>query len=156
MAWGRVDALNSWVQKAVELAFNNFEENVKYLTSLRDKLLNGILNSVSDVVLNGPSGDKRAPDNVNVAFKYVEGEALTIELSSYGVYVSSGSACSSRFLEPSHVLLAIGREYELAHGSILFKVSRYHKGEDIDYALEVLPKAVNRLRILSPLTPRRV
>ncbi len=142
-------------KKAVELAFNDFEGNVEYLTSLRDKLLNGIFNFVSDVVLNGPSGNKRAPDNVNVAFKYVEGEALTIELSGYGVYVSSGSACSSRFLEPSHVLLAIGREYELAHGSILFKVSRYHKGEDIDYALEVLPKAVDRLRKLSPLTPRR-
>ncbi|MEM0106079.1 MAG: cysteine desulfurase family protein [Zestosphaera sp.] len=143
-------------KKAVELMLTEFEENVSYMTRLRDKLMTGILSSVSEVIVNGPLGDRRAPDNVNVSFRYVEGEALTVELSHYGVYVSSGSACSSRFLEPSHVLLAIGREYELAHGSILFKVSRYHREDDITYALEVLPKSVERLRKISPLTPKKV
>lgn len=141
-------------KKAVELAFNNYEDNVSYMIKLRDKLIDGIMNSVNEIVINGPLGTMRAPDNVNVSFKYVEGEALTVDLSHYGVYVSSGSACSSRFLEPSHVLLAIGREYELAHGSILFKVSKYHTEDDITYALEVLPKSVERLRKLSPLTPK--
>ncbi|MEM0025462.1 MAG: cysteine desulfurase family protein [Zestosphaera sp.] len=142
-------------KKAIELAFNKFEENVSHMIKLRDKLLTGILNSVNEVVVNGPLGDRRAPDNVNISFRYVEGEALTVELSRHGVYVSSGSACSSRFLEPSHVLLAIGREYELAHGSILFKVSKHHKADDITYVLEVLPKSVERLRSLSPLTPKK-
>jgi cysteine desulfurase len=84
-----------------------------------------------------------------MSFLRVEGEALTVELSLYGVYVSSGSACSSRVLEPSHVLLAIGRKHEEAHGSILFKVSHHHREDDIIYALEVIPKAVERLRNIS-------
>jgi cysteine desulfurase len=136
-------------KKAVEIMFGNFEYRVDYVKSLRDKLMRGILNSVSDVIINGPLGDARVANNVNVSFLYVEGEALTVELSTYGVYVSSGSACTSRVLEPSHVLLAIGRKHEEAHGSILFKLSHYHRGEDIDYALEVIPKAVERLRAIS-------
>jgi len=138
-------------KKAVELAFNNFERNVNKMKHLRDKLLNGILNSVPDVLVNGPTGDQRAPDNVNVSFLYVEGEAITIEFSLRGIYVSSGSACTSRILEPSHVLLAIGRRREEAHGSILMKVSRYHEEEDIDYALENIPPAIERLRKISSL-----
>lgn len=142
-------------KKAVELAFSNYEDNVSHMIKLRDKLMKGIINSVDETIVNGPLGVTRAPDNVNMSFRYVEGEALTVDLSHYGVYVSSGSACSSRFLEPSHVLLAIGREYELAHGSILFKVSRYHSEDDIDYTLEVIPESVERLRRLSPLTPKK-
>jgi cysteine desulfurase len=111
--------------------------------------MRGILNSVSDVITNGPLGDARVANNVNMSFLYVEGEALTVELSTHGVYVSSGSACTSRVLEPSHVLLAIGRKHEEAHGSILFKLSHYHTREDVDYALEVIPKAVERLRAIS-------
>jgi cysteine desulfurase len=108
------------------------------------------------VLVNGPLGERRAPNNANLSFLYVEGEALTVELSMRGIYVSSGSACSSRILEPSHVLLAIGRRHEEAHGSILFKLSRYHKPEDIDYALEEVPKAVARLRAISSLAPTQV
>lgn len=141
-------------KKAVELAFNNFDENVDYMRRLRDRLLQGIEERVDDILVNGPLGDKRAPDNVNISFLYVEGEALTVELSLNGVYVSSGSACTSRVLEPSHVLLAIGRVHEEAHGSILFKVSRYHRIEDIDYALEVIPRAVERLRSISSIKPK--
>ena len=132
--------------KASELAFQSFDDNVNYVRRLRDKLLNGITERVPDVRLNGPRSEKRAPDNLNVSFLKCEGEALTIELSLSGVYVSSGSACSRRLLQPSHVLVAIGRRFEEAHGSILMKVTRYHTEEDINYVLEVIPKAVQRIR----------
>jgi cysteine desulfurase len=132
--------------KASELAFKDFDENVSHMQRLRDKLIDGIIGKVSDVLLNGPFGDKRAPDNVNISFLRCEGEALTIELSLSGIYVSSGSACTRRLLQPSHVLVAVGRKFEEAHGSILMKVSRYHKEEDIDYVLQAIPKAVERLR----------
>ncbi|MEM1563143.1 MAG: cysteine desulfurase family protein [Candidatus Bathyarchaeia archaeon] len=138
--------------KASELAFQNFEENVKHMRGLRDKLINGIFEKIADVRLNGPKGEKRAPDNVNISFLRCEGEALTIELSLNGVYVSSGSACTRRLLQPSHVLIAIGRKFEEAHGSILMKVTRYHTEEDIDYVLGVFPKAVERLRQITGTT----
>jgi cysteine desulfurase len=132
--------------KASELMFRNFEENTRHMRELRDKLMSGIMNETADVLLNGPRGDRRAPDNVNISFLRCEGEALTIELSLNGVYVSSGSACSRRLLQPSHVLVAIGRKFDQAHGSILMKVTRLHSEEDINYALEVIPKAVQRIR----------
>jgi len=132
--------------KASELAFENFEQNVSHMKRLRDKLINEILSRVDETLLNGPAGDKRSPDNVNISFLKCEGEAFTIELSLKGVYVSSGSACTRRTLQPSHVLIAIGRKFEEAHGSILMKVSRYHKEEDINYVLKVIPQAVARLR----------
>jgi len=132
--------------KASQLAFQNFEDNVQHMQRLRDNLINGITGGVSEVRLNGPKGDRRAPDNSNISFLKCEGEALTIELSLNGIYVSSGSACSRRLLQPSHVLVAIGRRFEEAHGSILMKVTRYHTEEDIDYILKVLPKAVGRIR----------
>uniref|UniRef100_A0A7J3Z8L9 cysteine desulfurase n=1 Tax=Ignisphaera aggregans TaxID=334771 RepID=A0A7J3Z8L9_9CREN len=136
-------------RKAVEIMFKDFESRVNYVKKLRDKLLQGIIDNVPDVLVNGPLGELRAPNNLNTSFLYVEGEALTVELSLHGVYVSSGSACTSRVLEPSHVLLAIGRKHEEAHGSILFKLSHIHREEDINYALEVIPKAVERLRKIS-------
>jgi len=132
--------------KASELVFHNFEENMNHMRRLRDKLIDGIIGNMSDVRLNGPEGNKRAPDNVNISFLRCEGEALTIELSLNGVYVSSGSACTRRLLQPSHVLVAIGRKFVEAHGSILMKVTRYHTEEDVDYVLEVIPKAVKRIR----------
>jgi cysteine desulfurase len=132
--------------KASELAFQNFEENVNHMRRLRDKLIDKIMETISEVRLNGPKGNKRAPDNVNISFLKCEGEALTIELSLNGVYVSSGSACTRRILQPSHVLVAIGRNYDEAHGSILMKVTRYHTDEDINYVLEVIPRAVKRIR----------
>ena len=132
--------------KASQLAFQNFKENVDHMRGLRDKLINGIIGEIPDVTLNGPKCDKRAPDNVNISFLRCEGEALTIELSLNGVYVSSGSACTRRLLQPSHVLVAIGREFVEAHGSVLMKVTRCHTEEDINYVLEVIPKAVKRIR----------
>ena len=138
--------------KASELTFQNFEENVRRIKRLRDKLVDAITSKISDVELNGPTGSKRAPDNANISFLRCEGEALTIELSLNGVYVSSGSACSRRLLQPSHVLEAIGRKFDQAHGSILMKVTRLHSEEDINYALEVIPKAVERIRGISGST----
>jgi cysteine desulfurase len=132
--------------KASELAFTDFEENVAHMRKLRDKLIDGITLVIQDVLLNGPAGSRRAPDNVNLSFLRCEGEALTIELSLKGVYVSSGSACSRRLLQPSHVLVAIGRKFDQAHGSILMKVTRMHTEEDINYALKVIPTAVQRIR----------
>lgn len=132
--------------KASELAFTNFEGNVAKLRTLRDKLVDGIFTELTDLRFNGPRGDKRSPDNANISILRCEGEALTIELSLKGVYVSSGSACSRRLLQPSHVLIAIGRIFEEAHGSILMKVTRTHTEDDISYVLDVLPTAVNRIR----------
>ena len=132
--------------KASELAFENFEVNTTKMRTLRDKLVDGIFGELTDLRFNGPKGDKRSPDNANISILRAEGEALTIELSLKGVYVSSGSACSRRLLQPSHVLIAIGRIFEEAHGSILMKVTRSHTEEDIAYVLSVLPTAVNRIR----------
>jgi cysteine desulfurase len=132
--------------KASELAFENFEVNTTKMRTLRDKLVDGIFSELGDLRFNGPKGDKRSPDNANISILRAEGEALTIELSLKGVYVSSGSACSRRLLQPSHVLIAIGRIFEEAHGSILMKVTRSHTEEDIAYVLSVLPTAVNRIR----------
>jgi cysteine desulfurase len=132
--------------KASELAFNNFDANVNHMRMMRDKLVNGILQTMTDVKLNGTKGTKRAPDNANISFLRCEGEALTIELSLKGVYVSSGSACSRRLLQPSHVLVAIGRRFSEAHGSILMKTTRYHTEEDITHVLDVLPSSVERIR----------
>jgi cysteine desulfurase len=132
--------------KASELAFQDFDANVNRMRRLRDKLVDGIFAKLSDVKLNGAKGDKRAPDNANISFLRCEGEALTIELSLKGIYVSSGSACSRRLLQPSHVLIAIGRMFSEAHGSILMKTTRYHTEEDITYILEVIPSAVERIR----------
>ncbi len=138
--------------KASELIFKDFKSHMIHLTKLRDKLIDGITAEVPDVLINGPRGDKRVCDNANVSFLRCEGEALTIELSLNGVYVSSGSACSRRLLQPSHVLVAIGRKFDEAHGSILMKVAGYHTEEDINYALEVIPRAVERIRGISGST----
>ena len=132
--------------KASELVFQNFEANTAKIRMLRDKLVDGIFSELDDLRFNGPKGDKRSTDNANISILRCEGEALTIELSLKGVYVSSGSACSRRLLQPSHVLVAIGRRFSEAHGSILMKTTRYLTEEDIAYVLEVLPVAVNRIR----------
>ncbi len=141
-------------RKAAELGIENMYEKMQYVARLRDKLMENIMSSIDSVLLNGPKGDKRVPDNLNISFLYIEGEALTVELSLRGVYVSSGSACTSRVLEPSHALLAIGRKHEEAHGSILFKITRYHNIDDIEYATLQIREAVKRLRELSSISPK--
>ena len=124
------------------------------LTELRDRLIRGIASHVDNVMLNGPKERKRSPDNVNISFLYVEGEAIIVELSMRGIYASSGSACTSRVLEPSHILIAIGRRYEEAHGSVLMKVTPFNGVEDIDYVIRQIPEAIGRLRVISPVKDR--
>ena len=117
---------------------------------LRDKIIKWVTENIEDTFLNGHPA-QRLPNNINLGFKYIEGEAIMMYLNMNGIYVSTGSACASRKLEPSHVLTAIGIPPEIAHGSILFALSRYNTKDDIDYVLEVLPKVISQLRNMSPL-----
>ena len=118
----------------------------------RDRLIAGILERIPDAKLNGAvSGDKRLPNNVNFSFIGVEGETLLLDLDAKGISASTGSACSSESLDPSHVLLALGLKHEMAHGSLRFTIGRLTTDEQIDYVLEVLPEIVARRRAMSPL-----
>lgn len=137
--------------KACELAQQRMEEENKELVRLRDKLIDGILSKIDYVKLNGPRGEKRLPNNVNVSINFVEGESLLLSLDMLGIAASSGSACTSGSLDPSHVLLAMGLSHEVAHGSLRFSLGRQNTDEDIDFVLQELPKIVDRLRAMSPL-----
>jgi cysteine desulfurase len=139
--------------KAAELAFDGFDGHIKHMRRLRDKLMDGIEEKIQHVVLHGPRGDKRSPANVNYSFKYVEGESVLLHLDLNGISVATGSACSTRKLEPSHVLTAIGVKPEVAHGAIRFTLSRYNTDEEIGYVLEVLPRVIESLRRISPIKP---
>ncbi|WP_026487510.1 cysteine desulfurase NifS [Caldanaerobius polysaccharolyticus] len=136
--------------KAIELATQNLDENMKKLTRLRNKLIDGLLSKIDHVKLNGHP-EKRLPGNVNISVEYVEGESMLLSLDMKGICASSGSACTSGSLDPSHVLLAMGLPHELAHGSLRFSIGEQNSEEDIDYVLEVLPDIVSRLREMSPL-----
>ena len=140
--------------KAVELARDKIDDEKKILTMLRDKLIKGILEKIDHSRLNGHP-TKRLSNNVNVSIEYIEGESMILNLDMEGIACSTGSACTSSSLEPSHVLLAIGLAHELAHGSLRFTLGRYTKEEDIDCVLEVLPKVVSKLRSMSPLYKKR-
>lgn len=137
--------------RACELAGQRMADDTKQLEKLRDKLIQGILERIDYVKLNGPLGEKRLPNNVNVSIQFVEGESLLLSLDMLGIAASSGSACTSGSLDPSHVLLAMGLPHEIAHGSLRFTLGRQNTEEDIDYVLEQLPKIVERLRMMSPL-----
>ncbi len=138
------------LSKALEIAVRDMDKNAVHSRKLQKKLIDGITSSIEYTKLNGPL-DKRAPGNVNFSFKYIEGESILMMLNMYGIAASSGSACASGDLDPSHVLLAIGLPHEIAHGSIRFSVSGETTEEEIDYVLEVLPKIIQRLRDMSPL-----
>lgn len=138
--------------KACELAAERMEEEAAREVKLRDKLLDGILEKIDYVKLNGPRGGaNRLPGNLNVSIQFIEGEALLLSLDMMGIAASSGSACTSGSLDPSHVLLAMGLSHEIAHGSLRFSFGRQNTEEDVDYVLEQLPKIVDRLRMMSPL-----
>lgn len=137
--------------KACELIGKRMAEEAKLQTKLRDKLMNGILERIEYVKVNGPLGEKRLPNNVNVSIRFVEGESLLLSLDMLGIAASSGSACTSGSLDPSHVLLAMGLVHEIAHGSLRFSLGHQNTEEEIDYVLEQLPKIVERLRMMSPL-----
>jgi len=137
--------------KACDLAGQRMADDAKQQRKLRDKLINGILERIDFVKVNGPIGEKRLPNNANVSIRYVEGESLLLSLDMLGIAASSGSACTSGSLDPSHVLLGMGLIHEIAHGSLRFSLGRQNTEEDIDYVLEQLPKIVERLRMMSPL-----
>jgi len=138
------------IGKALELAALNMEENNKKLVYLRDKLMNGLL-KVPYTRLNGPIGEKRLPGNSNISFRFVEGESILLMLDAKGIAASSGSACTSGSLDPSHVLLAIGLIHEIAHGSLRLTLGDATTEEEVDYVLETVPKVIQRLRDMSPL-----
>ncbi|GAW92687.1 cysteine desulfurase NifS [Calderihabitans maritimus] len=140
--------------KAAELAGKRMQEEMERLTKLRDKLIDGVLNRIDDVQLNGHR-TKRLPGHVNFSFHYIEGESLLLSLDMKGIAASSGSACTSGSLDPSHVLLAMGIPHEIAHGSVRMTLGKDNTEEDIDYVLEVLPGIVERLRSMSPLYQRK-
>jgi len=137
---------------AVKLRKKEMEAEAKMLTKLRDRLIKGTL-KIEHSHLNGHP-TKRLPNNTNFWFAFIEGESLVLQLDSYGIAGSTGSACSSESLEPSHVLMAIGLKHEGAHGSLRLTLGKWTTKKDIDYTLEVLPKAVERLRKISPFKAR--
>ena len=137
--------------EAIEIAMAEIDKEYVRISGLRDTLIKRIEETIPKVTLNGPRGDNRLPGNVNFSFDYIEGESLLLLLDMNGCCASSGSACSSASLEPSHVLMAIGVPHEKAHGSIRFSLGNASTNEDIDRLMEVLPKLVKQLRAMSPL-----
>lgn len=137
--------------KAVELAMENMAEEKARLTYLRDKLIKGLRGAVDYSKLNGPSGDRRLPGNVNMSFEFIEGESVLLMLDAKGICASSGSACTSGSLDPSHVLLAIGLPHEVAHGSLRLSMGANTTEEEVDYVIETVPAIIQRLRDMSPL-----
>jgi cysteine desulfurase len=142
--------------KAAEMASENFEKNVGHMRKLSDKLMKGIEERISFILLHGPRGEKRSPANVNYSFKGVEGESILLRLDLEGISVSTGSACSTRKLEPSHVLTAIGVKPEVAHSATRFTMSGYNTEKEIDYVLDVLPQVIGNLRKISPIKPEEM
>ena len=138
------------IGKAIELATQNLEANAARMSRLRDKLIDGILAEIPDVRLNGPR-EGRLPNNVNVSIRYIEGEAMLLRLDLAGIAGSSGSACTSGSLDPSHVLLAIGLPHEIAHGSLRLSLGTDTTEADVDEVLRVLPGIVKDLRAMSVL-----
>jgi len=136
--------------KAIELAYEHFDEYNNRITKLRDMLIKGVMEKVPYTRLNGHP-EKRLSGNTSFCFEFIEGESLLLNLDIKGIAGSSGSACSSGSLEPSHVLLAIGLPHEIAHGSLRLSLGDVNTEEDVDYVLEVLPEIVDRLRQMSPL-----
>ncbi|AJD29780.1 MULTISPECIES: cysteine desulfurase NifS [Clostridium] len=140
------------IGKAIELAMENMPEENKKLANLRGKLIKEIEERIPEVKLNGARDmSKRLPNNVNFSFIGIEGETLLLDLDMNGIFGSTGSACASASLDPSHVLLSIGLPHEIAHGSLRLSLGAKNTEEDVDYVLEVLPKIIKQRREMSPL-----
>lgn len=137
--------------KALEIACNKLDEKAAFLRGLRDKLIRGIKENIDEVILNGPRDERRLPNNVHFCFRYVEGESILLNLDMLGIAASSGSACSSGSLDPSHVLLSIGHPHEIAHGSLRLSLGLGNTENEIDYLIEVLPDIIKKIRSMSPL-----
>ena len=138
--------------KACELARLGMADEERKLTALRDRLEAGILAKCPDVRVNGDR-ENRLPNTLNVSFEYIEGEAIAYHLSDLGICISTGSACASGSLDPSHVIRAMGVPFTAVHGSVRFSLSRYSTDEEVDYVLEKLPPVIANLRELSPFGP---
>jgi len=138
------------IAQAAELCREKMEEEAKFQVALRDRMIKEIPKMISETHLNGHPF-KRLPNNVNFSFKYIEGESILLNLDMLGIAASTGSACTSTSLEPSHVLLAIGLSHEVAHGSLRITLGRWSKKEDVDYLVEHLPGIITKLRAMSPL-----
>ncbi len=136
--------------KAIELATAELEDNAAKMKVLRDRLIFGIPARIQDVKLNGHPTE-RLPNNVNFSIRFIEGESILLMLDLNGIAASSGSACTSGSLDPSHVLLAMGLPHEVAHGSLRLTLSEFTTPEEIDYVLDTLPPIVEKLRAMSPL-----
>ena len=140
--------------KAAELAKQNLDAHIAHCSKLRDYLIEQVEEKIPDVVVNG-SREHRHPGNANITFRYIEGEAILLLLDSFGIYVSTGSACSSKSLAPSHVLSAIGLPHEIIHGTIRFTIGDMTTKEEIDYVLEKLVLVVERLREISSVNAEK-
>ena len=140
--------------KAAELARVHFDEHVKHCSELRNYLVDRVLKEIPDTILNGTM-DGRHPGNANITFKYIEGESILLLLNQFGISVSTGSACSSKSLEPSHVLTALGVPVEMIHGTVRFTVGDFTTKEDIDYVVDSLKNIVTKLRELSPINEKK-
>ena len=138
------------IKKATEIARDTLKERSEYETKLRDYAIDRILNEIPFTRLNGDR-KKRLPNNMNFCFRFIEGESMLILLDQNGVCASSGSACTSGSLDPSHVLLAIGLPHEIAHGSIRLTISEENTKEEIDFVIDNLKQIIERLRAMSPL-----
>lgn len=136
--------------KAAEIAKNEMQQKIAHISGLRDKILQEIMAQIPHTKLNGHP-TQRMPGNVNFSFQYVEGESLLLNLDLKGIAASSGSACTSGSLDPSHVLLAMGMSHEIAHGSLRISLGRGNTQEEVEYFLQILPEIVQRLRDMSPL-----
>ena len=137
--------------KALEIAVEDLEANSARCKKMRDRLINGIRTSIPYCRLNGPEDEGRLCNNVNFSFQYVEGESILMMLDMKNIAASSGSACASGSLDPSHVLMAIGLPHEIAHGSLRLSVGEDTTEEEVDYVIETLPPIIQRLRDMSPL-----
>jgi len=141
--------------KAAEIARKEMPTESERLKTLRDKLIKGLLDPIPHSFLNGHP-TKRLPNNVAVRYSFIEGESILLDLDMKGVAASSGSACTAKTLEPSHVLRAIGLKHEEAHGSLLFTLGKQNTEEEVDYVIRIMPDIVKRLRKMSPLTPKEL
>lgn len=137
--------------KALEIACENLDENIKIMTQKRDRLIKGVLDTIPYTRLNGPQGEGRLCNNANFSFRFIEGESILMMLDMYGIAASTGSACASGDLDPSHVLLAIGLPHEIAHGSLRLSIGEDTTDEEIEYVISSLPPIIERLRAMSPL-----
>lgn len=142
------------VARAAELCQEKMGEEAKFQIALRDRLIKEIPEKIPETHLNGHP-TKRLPNNVNFSFQYIEGESILLNLDILGIAASTGSACTSTSLEPSHVLLAIGLTHEVAHGSLRITMGRWTKKEDVDYLMEHLPGIIAKLRAMSPLYEKK-